>query len=484
MDPRVEYARLMTRRHFFGRASAGIGVAALAQLLGVRALSADAADTGGLAGLPHFAPKAKRVIYLYQSGGPSQLELFDYKPQLAKWTGDELPDSIRKGQRLTAMTATQAKFPVLQSGFKFAQHGQTGTWVSELLPHTAKIVDDICLIKSTNTEQINHDPAVTFAQTGFQLAGRPSLGAWVSYGLGSENKDLPGFVVMVSSNRSGSGGQPLSDRFWGTGFLPTRYQGVKLRGGGDPVLYLSDPAGFEQSQRKRFIDDLEKLNQMRAEEFHDPEINTRIAQYEMAYQMQSSVPELTDLSKEPERTFELYGEDARKRGTFASNCLMARRFAERGVRFIQLYHRGWDHHSLLAPGMTEQCLGTDQASAGLVQDLKERGLLEDTLVVWAGEFGRTVYCQGKMTHEQYGRDHHPRCFTTWMAGGGIKPGITIGETDDYSYNVTKDPVHVHDLNATVLHCLGVDHTRLTYKYQGRHFRLTDVHGAVVQQALA
>jgi hypothetical protein len=484
MDPRVEYARLMTRRHFFGRASAGIGVAALAQLLGVRALSADAADSGGLAGLPHFAPKAKRVIYLYQSGGPSQLELFDYKPQLAKWTGDDLPDSIRKGQRLTAMTATQARFPVLQSGFKFAQHGKAGTWLSELLPYTAKIVDDICLIKSTNTEQINHDPAVTFAQTGFQLAGRPSLGAWVSYGLGSDNKDLPGFVVMVSQNRSGSGGQPLSDRFWGTGFLPTRYQGVKLRGGGDPVLYLSDPAGFEQAQRKRFIDDLEKLNQMRAEEFHDPEINTRIAQYEMAFQMQSSVPELTDLSKEPERTFELYGEDARKRGTFASNCLMARRFAERGVRFIQLYHRGWDHHSLLAPGITEQCLGTDQASAGLVQDLKERGLLEDTLVVWAGEFGRTVYCQGKMTHEQYGRDHHPRCFTTWMAGGGIKPGITIGETDDYSYNVTKDPVHVHDLNATVLHCLGIDHTRLTYKYQGRHFRLTDVHGAVVQQALA
>jgi len=484
MDPRVEHARLMTRRHFFGRTSTGIGVAALAQLLGVRALFADAADTGGLAGLPHFAPKAKRVIYLYQSGGPSQLELFDYKPQLAKWTGDDLPDSIRQGQRLTAMTATQAKFPVLQSGFTFAQYGQTGTWLSELLPHSAKIVDDICLIKSTNTEQINHDPAVTFAQTGFQLAGRPSLGAWVSYGLGSENKDLPGFIVMVSQNRSGLGGQPLSDRFWGTGFLPTKYQGVKLRGGGDPVLYLSDPQGFEPEQRKRFIDDLEKLNQMRAEEFHDPEINTRISQYEMAFQMQTSVPELTDLSKEPARTFELYGEDARRRGTFASNCLMARRLAERGVRFIQLYHRGWDHHSLLAPGITEQCQGTDQASAGLVQDLKERGLLEDTLVVWAGEFGRTVYCQGKMTHEQYGRDHHPRCFTTWMAGGGIKPGVTIGETDDYSYNVTKDPVHVHDLNATILNCLGVDHTRLTYKYQGRHFRLTDVHGSVVQKALA
>ena len=484
MDPRIAYAQLMTRRHFFGRVSTGIGVAALAQLLGPETLFADASETGGLAGLPHFPAKAKRIIYLFQSGGPSQIEMFDYKPQLEKWSGDDLPDSIRKGQRLTAMTATQAKFPVIPSGFKFAQYGKTGTWVSELLPHTAKIVDDLCFIKSMYTEQINHDPAVTFAQTGFQLAGRPSLGSWVAYGLGSENKDLPGFVVMVSQNRSGNGGQPLSDRFWGTGFLPTRYQGVKLRGGGDPVLYLSDPAGFERPQRERFIEDLEKLNQMRIEEFHDPEINTRIAQYEMAFQMQTSVPELADLSKEPARTFELYGEDARRRGSFASNCLMARRFAERGVRFIQLYHRGWDHHGGLARGIADQCEATDQACFGLITDLKERGLLEDTLVVWTGEFGRTVYCQGKMTREQYGRDHHPRCFVTWMAGGGVKSGLTIGETDDYSYNVTKDPVHVHDLNATVLRCLGIDHTRLTYKYQGRHFRLTDVHGEVVQQALA
>jgi hypothetical protein len=484
MDPRLESDRLMTRRHFFGRVSTGIGVAALAQIFGSQGLLADAADAGGLTGLPHFPPTAKRIIYLFQSGGPSQIEMFDYKPQLEKWSGTDLPDSIRNGQRLTSMTAAQAKFPVIPSVFSFKQYGQAGTWVSELLPHTAKIVDDLCLIKSMYTEQINHDPAVTFAQTGFQLAGRPSMGAWVTYGLGSENKDLPGFVVMVSQNRSGAGGQPLSDRFWGTGFLPTKYQGVKLRGGGDPVLYISDPAGFERPQRERFIEDLEKLNQIRAEEFHDPEINTRIAQYEMAFQMQTSVPELTDLSKEPAHTFELYGEDARRRGSFASNCLMARRFAERGVRFIQLYHRGWDHHGGLAPGITDQCKATDQACAGLIQDLKERGMLDDTLVVWTGEFGRTVYCQGKMTREQYGRDHHPRCFVSWIAGGGSKPGIGIGETDDYSYNVTRNPVHVHDLNATILRCLGIDHTRLTYKYQGRHFRLTDVHGEVVTQALA
>jgi hypothetical protein len=484
MDPRLEFAQLMTRRHFFGRVSTGIGVAALAQLFGTQGLLADAADVGGLSGLPHMPPTAKRIIYLFQSGGPSQIEMFDYKPQLEKWNGTDLPDSIRNGQRLTSMTAAQTKFPVIPSVFSFKRYGQTGTWVSELLPHTAGIVDDLCVIKSMYTEQINHDPAVTFAQTGFQLAGRPSMGAWVTYGLGSENRDLPGFVVMVSQNRSGAGGQPLSDRFWGTGFLPTKYQGVKLRGGGDPVLYISDPDGFERPQRERFIEDLEKLNAMRAQEFHDPEINTRIAQYEMAFQMQTSVPELTDLSKEPAHTFELYGEDARRRGSFASNCLMARRFAERGVRFIQLYHRGWDHHGGLAPGITDQCKATDQACAGLIQDLKERGMLDDTLVVWTGEFGRTVYCQGKMTREQYGRDHHPRCFVTWMAGGGIKPGVSIGETDDYSYNVTKDPVHVHDLNATILRCLGVDHTKLTYKYQGRHFRLTDVHGEVVKQALA
>jgi hypothetical protein len=484
MDPRLAFDRLITRRHFFGRAGAGIGVAALSHLLGDVGLFAQGPDTGRPTGQPHFAPKAKRVIYLFQHGGPSQIEMFDYKPQIEKRTGEDLPASVRMGQRLTTMTAAQASFPVLPSGFKFAQYGQTGTWVSELLPHTAKIVDDLCIIKSMHTEQINHDPAVTFAQTGFQLAGRPSMGAWVVYGLGSENKDLPGFIVMVSQNLAGPGTQPLSDRFWGTGFVPTRYQGVKLRGGGDPVLYLSDPEGFERAQRQRFVGDLEKFNHLREQEFHDPEINTRIAQYEMAFDMQTSVPELTDLSKEPARTFELYGEDARTRGTFASNCLMARRLAERGVRFIQLYHRGWDHHSGLAPGITNQCRATDQASAGLVQDLKERGLLDDTLVVWSGEFGRTVYCQGKMTRAQYGRDHHPRCFVTWMAGGGVKAGARIGETDDYSYNVTADPVHVHDLNATILHTLGIDHTRLTYKYQGRHFRLTDVHGSLVPKALA
>jgi hypothetical protein len=481
MDPRREQ-ELLTRRHFFGRTANGIGIAALAELLGGQ-LFADE-SVGGLAGLPHFTPTAKRVIYLFQSGGPSQLETFDYKPMLEQLNGKDLPDSIRNGQRLTSMTSTQASFPVIPSVFKFAQYGQSGTWVSDRLPYTSKIVDELCVIKSLYTEQINHDPATTFAQTGFQLAGRPSLGAWLSYGLGTENKDLPAFVVMVSQSRSGNGGQPLYDRLWGTGFLPTRYQGVKLRSVGDPVLYISDPPGFERSQREHLIKDLEKLNQLRYEEFNDPEINTRIAQYEMAFRMQASVPELTDLSKETPETFELYGPESKTPGTFAANCLMARRLAERGVRVIQLYHRGWDHHSGLPRGLTEQCQATDRASAALIQDLKARGLLKDTLVVWAGEFGRTVYCQGKLSPEAYGRDHHPRCFSGWIAGGGIKPGINIGETDDYSYNIVKDPVHIHDLNATILHTLGIDHTRLTYKYQGRHFRLTDVHGTVLKQALA
>ncbi|PWU05937.1 MAG: sulfatase [Terriglobia bacterium] len=470
----------LTRRHFFNRTSTGVGIAALAHLLGKDLLADQAA--GGLPGLPHFPPTAKRVIYLFQSGGPSQLETFDYKPALEKLNGSDLPESIRNGQRLTSMTATQSRFPVIPSVFKFAQYGQSGAWVSELLPHTAKVVDQLCIIKSLYTEQINHDPATTFAQTGFQLAGRPSLGAWVSYGLGTENGNLPAFVVMVSQSRS-NGGQPLADRLWGTGFLPTKYQGVKLRSVGDPVLYISDPQGFDANQRSRFIADLKKLDERHLEEYNDPEINTRIAQYEMAFRMQSSVPELTDFSKESEKTFELYGPDAKKPGTFAANCLMARRLAERGVRVIQLYHRGWDHHADLPKGIQEQCGSTDRACAALVQDLSARGLLKDTLVIWAGEFGRTVYCQGKLTPEEYGRDHHPRCFTGWLAGGGVKAGITVGETDDYSYNITKDPIHIHDLNATILRCLGIDHTRLTYKYQGRHFRLTDVHGTVVKNIL-
>ena len=483
MDQRFEVPLNLTRRRFLGTAGLGIGAAALAELLqfDLLAQGADgvaAGATGGLPGLPHFAPKAKRVIYMFQSGAPSQLDLFDYKPQLAKAQGTDLPDSIRNGQRLTAMTAGQTSFPIAQSIFKFAQHGQSGAWLSELLPYTAKVADDLCFIKSMHTEQINHDPAVTFAQTGFQLSGRPSLGAWVSYGLGTINQDLPAFVVMITGN-----GQSLAERQWGTGFIPSRYQGVKLRSVGDPVLYVSDPAGFDTSQRARFISDLEKLNQLEFEATNNPEIATRIAQYEMAFRMQTSVPELTDLSKEPEHTFELYGPDSRKPGTYAANCLLARRLAERGVRFIQLYHRAWDHHSGLPKAIRTACVQADQPSAALVQDLKERGLLDETLVIWAGEFGRTVYSQGKLTADDYGRDHHPRAFTIWMAGGGIKPGITLGETDDYGYNITQDPVHIHDLNATILRCLGIDHKRLTYKYQGRQFRLTDTAGRVVQKAL-
>ncbi len=472
----------MTRRYFFGKTSRGIGVAALASLLqdDMRA----SGETGGLTGLPHFAPKAKRVIYLFQSGAPSQLDLFDYKPKLDGMRAAELPDSVRMGQRLTGMTATQASFPVAPSMFKFAQHGQSQAWVSELMPHIAKTVDDLCFIKSMHTEQINHDPAVTFFQTGFQLAGRPSIGSWISYGLGSENKDLPAFVVMISQGTGNPADQPLYDRLWGSGFLPTRYQGVKFRAGGDPVLFLSDPEGMDRNGRRRFLDDLAKLNQMELDDFGDPEISTRIAQYEMAYRMQASVPELADLSKEPDSVFEAYGPESRRPGSFARNCLLARRLAERGVRFIQLFHRGWDQHAKLPKQIRGQAADTDQPSAALVQDLKARGLLDDTLVVWGGEFGRTVYCQGKLTAEDYGRDHHPRCFTVWMAGGGVKPGVSYGSTDDFCYNIAENPVHVHDLHATILHCLGVDHTKLTFKYQGRHFRLTDVHGNAVRGVLS
>jgi hypothetical protein len=434
-----------------------------------------------LPGFPNFAPKAKRVIYLFQSGGPSQMDLFDYKPALMGKRGEQLPDSIRKGQRLTGMTATQDRLPVAPSIYKFAQHGKSGAWVSELLPHTAGMVDDLCFIKTVNTDAINHDPAVTFFQTGAPIAGRPSIGSWLAYGLGSESKDLPAFVVLITQ---GGTGQPLYDRLWGSGFLPTKFQGVKFRSSGDPVLYLTDPDGFARDDRRLFLDSLAKLNQNTLEDFGDPEISTRIAQYEMAFRMQASVPDLTDLSHEPEHVFKLYGDDAKKPGTFAANCLLARRLAERGVRFIQLFHRDWDHHALLPEGLPKQCKATDQGAAALVQDLKERGMLDDTLVVWGGEFGRTVYCQGRLTETDYGRDHHPRCFTMWLAGGGFKPGITYGETDDYCYNIVKDPVHVHDLHATMLKNLGIDHTKLTFKYQGRHFRLTDVHGEIVQPLLA
>jgi hypothetical protein len=468
----------ITRRAFFGRSATGVGTAALASLMGRPA----AAATNGLPGLPHFAPRAKRVIYLFQSGGPSQMELFDYKPRLVEFQGTDLPASIRMGQRLTNMSSAQLSFPVVPSKFAFARHGQSGAWVSELMPHTARIADQLTFIKSAYTEAINHDPAVTFLQTGSQIAGRPSMGSWVIYGLGSEAENLPAFVVMISPG-GGGGGQPLYDRLWGAGFLPSRYQGVKFRSVGDPVLYLSNPAGFPGGQRREYLDALAELNRGSLEEFGDPETATRIAQYEMAFQMQSSVPELVDLGKESATTIESYGSDARKPGTYAYNCLMARRLAERGVRFIQLYHRDWDHHGGLPKGLPKLCKETDQPTAALISDLKQRGMLDDTLVVWGGEFGRTVYCQGRLTPTDYGRDHHPRCFTVWMAGGGIKPGITLGATDDYGYNITERPVHVHDLQATILHCTGVDHLRLTYKFQGRHFRLTDVAGKAVDEIL-
>ncbi len=476
MNPIDDLKTQITRRAFINHCT--LGTAALAALLNENAV----AQTGNAA--PHFAPKAKRVIYLFQSGAPSQLDLFDPKPGLEKFRGQNLPDSIRQGQRLTGMTAYQSSFPTAPSLFKFARHGQSGATLSELLPHTAKIVDDLSFIKSMHTEQINHDPAITFSLTGFQLAGRPSMGSWVSYGLGSENKDLPAFVVMVSLGTGNTGDQPLYDRLWGGGFLPSQYQGVKFQSGADPVLYLSNPAGVSEEVRRRFLDDLAKLNQKNAESFGDPEILSRVAQYEMAYRMQSSVPELTDLSKEPEKTFERYGPDARRPGTYAANCILARRLAERGVRFIQLFHRGWDQHSNCPKQIRNQARDTDQPTTALILDLKDRGMLDDTLVVWGGEFGRTVYSQGTLTEDNYGRDHHPRCYAIWMAGGGVKPGMTIGETDDFSYNIARDPVSVFDLNATILHCLGVDHARLTYKYQGRDFRLTDVSGNVVAPILA
>ena len=476
-------SKTQTRRHFFGRSAKGVGAIALAHLLRQDLPGSEprASAETGLAGIPHFAPKAKRVIWLFQSGGPSQLETFDPKPGLSKLRGQDLPESVRKGQRLTTMTAHQSSFPMVESAFQFERHGDSGAWISELLPHTAAIADDLCIVRSMHTDAINHDPAVTFLQTGAQIAGRPSMGAWLSYGLGSESSDLPAFVVMITQ---GTGGQPLYDRLWGSGFLPTRYQGVKFRSVGDPVLYLSDPVGISRERRREFLDVLGELNRGQFEDYGDPEITTRIAQYEMAFRMQRSVPELTDLSGEPESVFDLYGEDAREPGSYSYNCLLARRMAERGVRFIQLYHRGWDQHGQLRSGIQRQALATDQASAALVSDLKQRGLLDDTLVVWGGEFGRTVYCQGTLTENEYGRDHHPRCFSIWLAGGGIRPGTSYGSTDEFSYNITESPVDIHDLHATMLHLLGVDHTKLTFKFQGRRFRLTDVHGNVIKPLLA
>jgi hypothetical protein len=478
----LQAAQKINRRLFLKRSGFSLGSLALGSLLEKDQARAGSASSS--AGLPHFTAKAKRVIYLFQSGAPSQMDLFDYKPALKDKRGIELPDSIRMGQRITTMTSGQKTLPVAPSLFKFAQHGQSGAWLSELLPHTAKIADDICMIKSMQTEAINHDPAITFVQTGSQLAGRPSMGAWVAYGLGSPNKDLPAFVVLVSRGTGNPADQPLYDRLWGSGFLPTKYQGVKLRGGKEPVLYLSNPAGCTPQTRRGMLDDLSELNQLKHADTGDPEILTRISQYEMAYRMQSSVPELTDLGREPEHILKLYGPEVHKPGSYASNCLLARRLAERGVRFVQLYHMGWDQHSNLPKQIRGQCQDTDQATAALIHDLKQRGLLEDTLVIWGGEFGRTIYSQGTLTQDNYGRDHHPRCYTIWLAGAGIKPGMSYGETDDFSYNIVKDPVEVFDINATILHLLGIDHTRLTFRFQGRDFRLTDVSGTVVKEILS
>ncbi|MDA1049725.1 MAG: DUF1501 domain-containing protein [Planctomycetota bacterium] len=490
MNPLRESELIETRRHFFGRTAAGIGTAALTSLLNPSLFAATAGDVStaegmpGLPGLPHFAPKAKRVIYLFMSGAPSQLDMWDYKPKMNDWFDKDLPDSVRNGQRITTMTSGQARFPIAPSIFKFARHGRDGAWVSELLPHTAGVVDDLAVIKTINTEAINHDPAITYIQTGSQLPGRPSTGAWLSYGLGSMNENLPAFVVLHSTVNGGFGGQALYARLWGTGFLSTRHQGVSLRSTGDPVLYLSNPDGMTVGMRRRMLDELAKLNRERYAEVGDPEIQSRIAQYEMAYRMQTSVPELTDISGESNHTLEMYGEEVKKPGTFAANCLLARRLAERGVRFTQVFIRQWDQHGNLPNDIRRQCGIVDQPCAALINDLKQRGMLDDTLVVWGGEFGRTIYCQGGLTKTNYGRDHHPRCYTKWMAGGGIKPGIVYGETDDFSYNVQENPVHIHDLNATILHCLGIDHQRLTFRHQGRDFRLTDVHGNVVQNILA
>lgn len=488
MNPLNQLQLAQTRRHFFGRTASGIGTAALASLLNPQLFAAPSATTHSRAGAleqPHFAPKAKRVIYLVMSGGPSHIDLFDYKPKLKELNGTDLPAEVRMGQRVTGMTAGQKSFPCAAPIFKFAQHGECGAWVSELLPHTAKIVDRIAIVKSMNTEAINHDPAITYIQTGSQQPGRPSFGAWLSYGLGSLNANLPAFIVMISQGSGNKTDQPIFSRLWGSGFIPSQHQGVRFRSGDDPVLYLSNPPGIDADSRRRMLDGIGQLNELAAESFGDPEINTRIAQYEMAYRMQTSVPELTDLSDEPQHVIDLYGiRDDGVDGGFARNCLLARRMVERGVRFVQLMHRGWDQHSNLPQQIRGQCRDVDQPSAALIQDLAQRGLLDETLVIWGGEFGRTVYSQGALTADNYGRDHHGRCFTMWLAGGGIKPGVTWGETDDYCYNIVRDPVHVHDLNATALRCLGIDHLRLTYRFQGRDYRLTDVHGNVVDGILS
>ncbi len=481
----------LDRRNFLTKTSLGIGALALGSLLGNDLLGKGVGAKGDipaatleeeiLRAIPHIAPRAKRVVYLFMSGGPSQFETFDYKPKLVEMYGKGLPDSVRQGQRLTSMSANQSTLPIVPSVYKFRQYGESQTWLSELLPYTSAVVDDLCIIKSIHSEAINHDPAITFFQTGNQLPGRPSIGSWVSYGLGSDNKNLPSFIVLVSKNAVKD--QPLYARLWGNGFLPSEHQGVQFRAGKNPVLYLDNPEGYDGADRKQMLEYLSKLNILQNEPYGDPEVQARIAQYEMAYRMQTSVPEVMDTSDEPDEVFNLYGPDSRDSGSYAANCLLARKLLEKDVKFIQLYHQGWDHHGGLPAGMAKQCKDTDQPTAALLKDLKRRGLLEDTLVIWGGEFGRTVYSQGKLQANDYGRDHHPRCFTMWMAGAGVKPGISYGETDDFSYNVVKNPVHVHDFQATLLNLMGVDHERLTFKFQGRRFRLTDVEGNVVKDIL-
>ncbi len=479
---------LQSDRRQFLQTSSLLSVAALGSLMNDSGRAADLATTPnstlGLPGFPNHPAKAKRIIYLFQSGAPSQMDLFDEKNEIQNRRGEDLPASIRMGQRLTTMTSGQAKFPVAPSIFKFNSHGQSGMRLSELIPNIASVADDICLIRSMNTEAINHDPAITFCQTGHQLAGRPSIGSWVSYGLGSVNQDLPAYVVLTSFGSGRPDDQPLYDRLWGAGFLPSKHQGVKFRNKGDAVLYLSNPDGVDREARRSTLDRLSALNQKRFEQLGDPEIQTRIAQYEMAFRMQSSVPELLDVANEPQHVLDAYGPDVKRPGSYAANCLLARRLAERDVRFVQLFHMGWDHHGGLPAAIKGQCRDTDQATAALIKDLKQRDMLKDTLIVWGGEFGRTIYSQGSLTADNYGRDHHPRCFSIFMAGAGIKGGLTHGETDEYCYNITKDPVHVHDLNTTIMHLLGIDHTKLTYRYQGRDFRLTDIHGELIKPVLS
>jgi len=480
--PFFEHRLNINRRHFLGRLSVGLGSIALGSLL-IKDLFSDSGKAAEsiVTGLPHFAPKAKRVIYLFQNGAPSQLESFDYKPVLNKFFGTDLPDSIRKGQRLTGMTSNQDKFPLVGSYFPFRQHGNSGAWVSDLFPNMAKIVDDICIIRSMHTEAINHDPALTFMQTGAQQGNRPSMGAWLSYGLGSENQNLPAFCVLLS--RGKGNGQGVYSKLWTNGFLDSKHQGVQFSNSEERVLYLNDQEGVTREDRRLMLDKLSELNAMGFEETGDPEIKTKIAQYELAYRMQTAVPEITDVSGEPDSVIRMYGADCLIPGTYASNCLLARKLSESGVRFVQLYHQGWDQHANLVGEMPGQAMDVDRASAALVQDLKQRGLLDETLVIWGGEFGRTNYCQGPLSANSYGRDHHPRAYSIWMAGGGVKPGVVYGETDEFGYNIIENPVHINDFHATVLHLLGLDHEKLTYKHLGRRYRLTDVAGHVVNDII-